>query len=811
MRIAYIIIILLLSTTYVTAQSQHAFIEAAEQAYDKGDHYSALSYYLESLAFDSTDVELLYMTAESARKFQSYELAEDLYTQVLGLDMDGKYPKSTYWLAQMQQLQGKYEMSKRNYEIYLSTQEGDDAYITAKANKEITAIEWAQEKIDNPMTSDVVSLMDGDVNTPYSEIGAVINGDQVVYSSVAYLPADRKTYGNRFISKILTTQQGGITGELQDGLNNDNLHTAHTAYNLSNTLMIYTICNYEESGDIRCDLYNRTVNGDGSLGVASKLPSPVNIDTVTNTQPNIGFDKVSGKEVLYFVSDRNGGKGGLDIWAVSLEAENTYGTPFNISSLNTAADDISPFFHNNSQVLYFSSDGYTTLGGYDIFRSPKEGNEYGKAMNLGAPTNSSYHDVFYSLNENGEKALFSSNREGSQYIDELNKSCCYDIYKVDISNIEINLNALTFDAKSLDSLEGVTVKLVCVESGEVLQELTNDIANDHRFQLDRNKEYMIISSKPNYATDTMLFNTNTVFKSGEITKKIYLTRTGLELQVFTFDDISREPLRGTTVTLRDLTDGSIQEVVLTNESGNDFLFNVVPGHSYRVEASRDRYYNDSVEFVAKDDDGSGVIIKNLYLVRRDLNVYLPLALYFDNDHPDLRSNKLTTDKLYSETFDQYVVKKQEFKEAYSRSASSADKDLATGRMEEFFELDVKGGFDRFARFLDYITGQLKDGYTFDLSLRGFASPRADTRYNLALSQRRVIAVQNELRAHRDGILIPYINNGQLKITELSFGESLAPDNVSDALYDKRNSIYSPEASRERRVEIVEIMENGLKE
>ncbi|MFT6808886.1 MAG: tetratricopeptide (TPR) repeat protein [Saprospiraceae bacterium] len=808
MRIAYIYLILLLSVTCAFGQTQRAWVEAAESAYDNGDYYSALSFYLEAIDFDSTDIEMTYMIAESARKFQSYELAEDYYKRVMGMDSESAYPKATYWLAQMQQDQGKYDMAKRSYEMYLSTEEGDDSFVTTKAQKEISAIDWAAEMINNPEESVEVSLFEGTINTAYSEIGATINGDEVVYSSVAYLPEDRKKYGNRFISKILTTEVGGTSGELQEGLNSSNLHTAHTTYNLKGSKMYYTICEYIEVGEIRCDIYARDVNGDGSLGVALLLPSPINMDSVTNTQPNIGFDKQSGNEILYFVSDREGGKGKLDIWSVSLEAGDTYGTPKNLS-VNTASDDISPFLHNNSQVLYFSSDGYTTFGGFDVFRSASKKGSYGKPENLMAPTNSSYNDVFYSLNEDGEKALFSSNRVGSQYIDELNKSCCYDIYKADISDIEINLNALTFDAKSLDSLEGVTVKLVAVETGTILNEITNDIANDHIFKLERNNEYMIVSSKEHYATDTMLFNTNTVFKSGDNTKRIYLKRTSLDLQVFTFDDISQEILKGTTVRLIDLTDGTIQEVVIKNDSGNDFLFNVVPGHSYKVEASRDRYYSDSVEFVAKDNDGSGIIVKKLYLVRRDLNVYLPLALYFDNDHPDLKSDKLITSRVYSETFDEYILTKQDFKEIYSSKVKIGDRELAAARVDEFFEIDVKGGFDRFTRFLDYMTGQLQDGYSFDLSLRGFASPRADTRYNLALSQRRLIAVRNELRTIANGVLVPFIESGQLKITELSFGESLAPNNVSDGLYDRRNSVYSPEASRERRVEIVEIKEGGL--
>lgn len=96
-----------------------------------------------------------------------------------------------------------------------------------------------------------------------------------------------------------------------------------------------------------------------------------------------------------------------------------------------------------------------------------------------------------------------------------------------------------------------------------------------------------------------------------------------------------------------------------------------------------------------------------------------------------------------------------------------------------------------------------------MSIRGFASPRADTKYNLALSQRRVVCIQNELNDYKNGALKEYIANGQLKITELSYGESLAPDNVSDALFDRQNSIFSPEASRERRGEILEIKQGSI--
>ncbi len=804
----YIAAILMLISLSSRGQTQKAFLNAAGEAYNSENYYTALDYYLEALEFDTSDINIMYMAAEAARKFSSFEVAEDLYTKVLAQDSDAAFPEAGFHLATVQQLQGKYDVARRNYEMYVSQYEGDNQRLTDRSGKEIASIDWAQDKINNPDPSISIMRMGGVVNTPNSEIGAIMDGDNLVYSSVQYLPEDRKTYSDKLISKVLTSTDSLTSYEIADDFNKPNLHTAHVTFNMNRSKVFYTVCEYITDTEVRCDLYCRAILGDGTYGIEKKLPSPVNVDSFTTTQPNVAFDKDSGQEILYFVSNRPGGKGGLDIWASNITGVESFADPVNVTSVNTASDEMSPFFHNNSQVLYFSTDGDMTLGGFDVYRSVKSGGQFEKAENVGAPINSSYNDVYYKLSEEGDRGLLSSNRLGSQYVDEINKSCCYDIYEAQIGDLEISVNALTFDAKSLDSLEGVTVQLIDARTGAVLNTITNDIGADHIFELERAKEYLLVSSKPEYYTDTLPLNTNTVFSSEDLIRKIYMRRSSLELQVFTFDEISREPLIGTTVLLEDLTDSSIQSVSLTNENAHDFVFNVIPGHSYRITASRDRYYDSFKEFVANDDDGSGMITKELFLTRRDLNLYLPLALYYDNDLPDENSRELTTEKTYTETFDQYILKKFEFIDEYTTGLSGSERDLAESRVEEFFEQDVKEGFDRFTRFLDFITGQLQDGQSFDLSIRGFASPRADTKYNLALSQRRVVSVQNELRSFRQGVLLPFIENGQLKITELSYGESLAPDNVSDVLYDRRNSIFSPEASRERRSEIVEIKQGS---
>lgn len=811
MKYIAICIVLLSSAIGGWAQNRSQYINAADKAFLEKNYYGALSYYTEALEFDSTDIHVNYDAAESARLFSSYRVAQKFYQKVVDSDNSNLYPLATFRLAEVSQMLGEYDTANRLYSLYLSEHDGEDEYYTAKANKEISSTEWALALLSKPAENVVIQNLGDNINSEHSEFGGLIDEDNIIYSSLSFDTKTAQDIPSKPISKVLKSLNGGKPVEYAENFNKPDQHTAHIAYNMNKSKVYYTICQYKNTSDITCDLYSRTILGDGTLGEEFKLPEPINSAEYTSTQPNVGFDRASGKEVLYYVSDRSGGEGKLDMWYVSIDGVDKFSEPQNLSALNTAEDDMTPFFHNDAQVMYFSSLGYASLGGLDIYRALKENGSYGQVENMGVPINSSFNDLYYNLGPEGDVALFSSNRIGAKYIDPLNESCCYDIFEATISDITIRLNAITFDGLTLDSLSGATVKLIDAKTGELIAEITNDLGGNHLFTLEKGREYLVVSNKEGYMSDTFNINTNRIYRPEDITRKVYLKRRTLELQLYTFDDVSKLPLPGTSIKLIDLTDNTKQEVVVTNDMGNDFGFSLVPGHRYKVEASKERYVSVSEEFIAEDSDGTGIIIKRMYLARKDLNIYLPLALFFDNDLPEAKTIKLTTNQAYTKTFDGYVVKKQEFKEEYTKKMSTAETVLAEQRMDDFFENDVKGGFDKFQAFLAAMLRQLDQGKTFELSLRGFASPRADSRYNLALSQRRVVSVQNELVQYSNGAFKPYIKSGQLKITQLSYGENLAPDNVSDVFYDRRNSVFSPEASRERRVEIVEIKSQLLNE
>jgi hypothetical protein len=132
----------------------------------------------------------------------------------------------------------------------------------------------------------------------------------------------------------------------------------------------------------------------------------------TATHPNVVTK--NGREILYFASDRPEGRGGMDIWFVSRDASSddaSFLPPVNAGpSINTQNDELSPFYHTKNTTLYFSSNGFPSLGGLDIFSSIGTMSSWGEVKNIGLPYNSPADDIHFSLLADGKSGWLTSNR-----------------------------------------------------------------------------------------------------------------------------------------------------------------------------------------------------------------------------------------------------------------------------------------------------------------------------------------------------------------------------------------------------------------
>jgi hypothetical protein len=194
-------------------------------------------------------------------------------------------------------------------------------------------------------------------------------------------------------------------------------------------------------------------------------------------------------------------------------------------------------------------------------------------------------------------------------------------------------------------------------------------------------------------------------------------------------------------------------------------------------------------------------------IQQDILELLPLSLYFDNDHPDPRSQLSHTTLTYSHTNSEYIKQRQRFINEYSRGLEGFAKHYAITEMEDFFDSYVEAGYKKLDILSDFLYQDLKSGSNVTLKVRGFTSPLTSAEYNIILAKRRISSLLNYFRTWNDGVLSPFMdftseNGATFRIIEEPSGEALANPFVSDNPLDRQKSVYSKAASLERRIEIL---------
>ncbi len=120
------------------------------------------------------------------------------------------------------------------------------------------------------------------------------------------------------------------------------------------------------------------------------------------------------EKIMYFASDRPGGYGGTDIYMVQSLPDGTWAQPVNMGPvINTPFDEDGPFINADGNVLYFSSKGHKSMGGFDIFTSTFDSlaGIWSNPVNIGYPINTPDDDIYFVFSNDGKRAYFSSSRE----------------------------------------------------------------------------------------------------------------------------------------------------------------------------------------------------------------------------------------------------------------------------------------------------------------------------------------------------------------------------------------------------------------
>ncbi len=472
--------------------------------YTLNNYPEAIHYLTLAIAADNDFIEAYFVLAEVYVDDRQYENAVTAYKK--GMEINPLYyPRGYNKLGKLEFNLGRYEDSKLDYEKYVELNTNDTRQIEL-ARKGIDKCKFAINVVNNP------------VDFKPENLGPAINTIEDEYWPS--LSADEQTLIiTRLIRKSISfegfQEDFFISHKLDDGwssmknagypLNTDDNEGAQTI-SADSRFMVFTACNRDD-GIGRCDLYYSERIGD-KWTLPKNMLAPVNT-RYKETQPSLSADG----NTLYFASDRPGGKGQLDIWKTERDENGNWSQPVNMGDkINTSYNEMSPFIHFDNQTLYFASEGYMGLGGFDLFISRKDSaDNWSTPENLGYPINTNKDEFGLIVNSKGNKAYYSSDRD--PYAGK-------DIYMFELYNevqpLEVSyMKGKVFDIETSKRLKA-KFELIDLETGKMIYEAYSDEeTGEFLVCLPANKDYCLNVSKEGYLFFSGNFALKGTFKQKE--------------------------------------------------------------------------------------------------------------------------------------------------------------------------------------------------------------------------------------------------------------------------------------------------------
>jgi hypothetical protein len=208
---------------------------------------------------------------------------------------------------------------------------------------------------------------------------------------------------------------------------------------------------------------------------------------------------------LYFSSNMPQSIGGFDIYKSKINADGTLDTPKNLGpTINTSKDEKYPHFSKDEKSMYFSSNGFNGIGGFDIYESKLVFNQFNTPRNLGKKINSKYDEIgFVFLSE--DKGFFSSSKHS--------KNGSFDIFRFKANPIYQTLQGIIVNEVN-NPLPNTTVILLDAEGTEIERQITG-IDAYYSFKVKAFENYSIHAIKSGFNTY------ETSFTSSQIEKSVY--------------------------------------------------------------------------------------------------------------------------------------------------------------------------------------------------------------------------------------------------------------------------------------------------
>lgn len=495
-------------------------------------------------------------------------------------NLDSKIqPDITYWLAWTYQLHARWEDALKYYELYLN-------YLKQRAKANVAAMEDVKKKMTecdlgkafsaNPERVFVDNLGVA-INSSFPEYGPSISTDE---ETIFFTTRRQNNVGNKrdvndngffedVFSSVKVNGKWQTAKALSKNVNTDS-HDATAGLSPDGSKLYVYRAGPNDGGD----LFETVLFG-------LDWEPPVHMNKNINTKyhestVSLSFD---GKR-LYFVSDKEQGIGDADIYYSDMDVNGEWGPAKNLGpDINTKYSEEGVFIHPDGVTLYFSSKGYNSMGGYDIFKSTLVDGKWQTPVNMGYPINGPDDDVFFVVSGSGNRAYFASEKPGGFGENDIYKITFLGPEKQPILNTEDQLLAMVASPIShLKTENEVEVKLakLTILKGIVEDEKSKNPLESTIELIDNEKNILLATFNSNSSTGKYLVTLPSGKNYGIAVKREgylfhsenFIIPEATEFQEFNLDIDLKKIEIGSTIVLKNIF-FDFDKATIRSESANE--------------------------------------------------------------------------------------------------------------------------------------------------------------------------------------------------------------------------------------------------
>jgi peptidoglycan-associated lipoprotein len=472
-------------------------LKLGEKKYERGEFEFAIEAYEKAIKANHSTAYSNFMIGESYRVTNRLYLSLPHYEKAIAQGL--KNEEAQLFLAQSLRDNQRYEEAEKVLIKLIEKTENID--LTALANRELDNLKVLNDIKDQIGYFEIKNVEE--LNTEEAEYSPVFHDGDMYFTSARDGGKIYKATGQAFTNIYKVDMEGAqvlpnTISKLPDIINTEGVHEGSVTFSRDGRTMVFARGNTgRRKGAEDVNLYiSRFRNREWSEPVMLSISDPSSWDSTP------AFSK-DGK-TLYFSSNREGGYGGTDIYAATVDGNGRWGKVRNLGpKINTPGNEMFPFVSDDGR-LYFSSTGHAGYGGLDLFVAKNVKGEL-VVQNLGASINSNKDD--FGINFiNSFEGYFASNRDGGKGDDDI-----YYFYNNDpnikIVNYVLAGRTLTRKENSEEEILG-TVKVKLIDgTDKIVGQGTTGRSGRYSFKVEAGQNYYLIGEKDDYFVTRELFST----------------------------------------------------------------------------------------------------------------------------------------------------------------------------------------------------------------------------------------------------------------------------------------------------------------